>query len=116
MTQVAGWQEDEVATAKALNQGFVVAITIEAKEGEADRLAALLADLAIPSNAEPGMKVFLPYRSPSDEKLFFIYELYEDEEAWAAHQETAHFKRALPDLLRLAAKRERVPFVPYVPI
>lgn len=103
-----------MADVKALNEGFVVAIKIEAKEGEAEQLAALLGELTAPSNAEPGMKVFLPYRSPTDENLFFIYELYENEAAWAAHQETAHFKKALPDLLLLAATRERVPFVPYL--
>lgn len=103
-------------TAGALNEGFVVAITIEAKEGKADELAALLSALTEASNAEPGMKVFLPYRSPSDPKLFFIYELYRDEAAWGEHQETVHFKKALPGLLELSARRERVPFIPYVSI
>lgn len=103
-------------TAGALNEGFVVAITIEAKEGKADELAALLAELTEPSNAEPGMKIFIPYRSPTDPKLFFVYELYRDEAAWDAHQQTAHFKKALPDLLALSAKRERVPFIPYVSV
>lgn len=103
-------------SAGVLNEGFVVAIMLEAKEGKAEQLAKLLADLAGPSNAEPGMKVFLPYRSPDDPKRFFIYELYRDEAAWSAHQETAHFKDALPDLLALAAKRERVPFLPYITI
>ncbi|WP_179954197.1 hypothetical protein [Denitrobaculum tricleocarpae] len=56
-------------SAGALNEGFVVAIIIEAKDGKAE-----------------------------------------------AHQQTAHFKAALPDLLALAARRERVPFVPFVPI
>lgn len=103
-------------TAGALNEGFVVAIMIKAKEGKEDELATLLSELTAPSNAEPGMKVFLPYRSPSDPKLFFIYELYLDEAAWAEHQETTHFKRALPALLELSAKRERVPFVPFVSV
>ncbi len=103
-------------SAGALNEGFVVAIMIEAKDGKAEELAALLSDLTGPSNAEPGMQVFLPYRSPSDPKRFFIYELYRDEAAWEAHQQTAHFKAALPDLLALAARRERVPFVPCVSI
>ncbi|SMF02489.1 Quinol monooxygenase YgiN [Tistlia consotensis] len=101
---------------RLLNEGFVVAIAIEAKPGEADRVAALLADLAVPSNAEPGMKAFLPYRSPSDPASFFIYELYRDEAAWAEHQATAHFKAAIPELLKLVARRERTPFVPYAPL
>ncbi|WP_282610753.1 putative quinol monooxygenase [Pelagibius sp. Alg239-R121] len=105
-----------MGTAKALNEGFVVAITIEAKDGQAEKIATLLSDLTGPSNAEPGMKVFIPYRSPTNPNLFFVYELYASEAAWAEHQETPHFKKALPDLLTLVAKRKRVPFVPYVSI
>lgn len=101
-------------SAGALNEGFVVAIRIEAKEGCENRLAALLTELTGPSNAEPGIKVFLPYRAPEDPKQFFIYELYRDEAAWGEHQATAHFKAALPELQSLSAKRERVPFVPFV--
>jgi quinol monooxygenase YgiN len=99
-------------TPNDLNDGFVVAINIEAKPGEADRVAACLAGLVAPTMAEPGVKLFLPYRSPTSPGLFFIYELYVDE---GAHQETAHFKAAIKEFLPLVTKRERVPFVPYVP-
>ena len=57
---------------EALNEGFVVAITIEAKQGEADKVASLLSRLVAPSMAEPGMKIFMPYRSPTDPCLFFV--------------------------------------------
>jgi quinol monooxygenase YgiN len=63
--------------------------------------------------AEPGVKLFLPYRSPSNPLLFFIFELYVDEAGWAAHQNTAHFKEALKEFLPRVSKRERVPFVPF---
>jgi quinol monooxygenase YgiN len=52
-----------------LNEGFVVAITIEAKPGEADRVAAILKELVPPTTAEPGVKQFLPYRSPTNPAL-----------------------------------------------
>ena len=97
-----------------LNDGFVVAIQIEAKPGEADTVAALLADLVAPTMAEPGVKLFIPYRSPTAPTLFFIFELYVDEAGRSAHQETAHFKACIPDLLPRVVRRERVPFVPYV--
>ena len=76
-------------------------------------MAALMQGLVAPSNAEPGMKLFLPYRSPTNPLLFFVYELYVDEAGWAAHQATPHFKAAVPDIVALAAKRERVPYVPF---
>jgi quinol monooxygenase YgiN len=64
--------------------------------------------------AEPGVKLFLPYRAPDNDGRFFLFELYEDESAWAAHQETEHFKLAIAKLVPLVARRERVPFIPYV--
>jgi len=96
-----------------LNAGFVVAITIEAKPGEEDAVGAILQGLVAPTTAEPGVKLFLAYRSPSNPASFFLYELYVDEAAWQHHQETAHFKAAIAELLPRAARRERVPFTPY---
>jgi quinol monooxygenase YgiN len=96
-----------------LNDGFVVAIMIEAKAGEADAVAANLERLIAPTTAEPGVKCFLPYRSPTNPSLFFVFELYVDEAGWAAHQNTPHFKAAVADLLPRVSRRERVPFVPF---
>ena len=105
---------DTNLTPQDLNDGFVVAINIEAKADEATAVAAILEGLVAPTMAEPGVKLFLPYRSPSDPAQFFIFELYENEEAWGAHQETAHFKAAIEELLPRVSRRERVPFVPYI--
>ncbi|MCM0022252.1 MAG: antibiotic biosynthesis monooxygenase [Tagaea sp.] len=98
-----------------LNQGFVVAIRIEAKPGEEDAVADALAALIEPTMAEPGVKLFLPYRAPADRAAFFIFELYENEAGWAAHQGTAHFKAFVESTLPRIAKRERIPYVPYAP-
>lgn len=108
------YMENAWLTPVALNDGFVVAITIEAKEGESESVAAILHGLAAPTMAEPGVKLFLPYRSPTNASSFFIFELYVDEAAWGAHQETVHFKEAIKELLPRVAGRERVPFVPFV--
>ena len=101
-------------TPKELNDGFVVAINIEAKPGESEEVAAILEGLVEPTMAEPGVKLFLPYRSPTSPSSFFIFELYVDEAGWGAHQETEHFKEAVEELLPRVTKRERIPFVPYV--
>ena len=101
-------------TPKELNDGFVVAINIEAKPEESHTVAALLEGLVKPTMAEPGVKLFLPYRSPTSPSSFFIFELYVDEAGWGAHQETPHFKKAVAELLPRVIKRERIPFVPYV--
>jgi quinol monooxygenase YgiN len=99
-----------------LNQGFVVAIQLEANPGEEERLATSLQELIVPTMAEPGVKLFLPYRSPTDPKLFFVYELYVNEAGWAAHQQTSHFKAFVDEMLPRLARRERVPFVPFARI
>jgi quinol monooxygenase YgiN len=64
--------------------------------------------------AEPGVKLFLPYRSPTNSSLFFVFELYVDEAAWSAHEATDHFRAAIKELLPRVARRERVPFIPFV--
>ncbi len=99
-----------------MNQGFVVAVTIEAREGEADAVGALIGGLVAPTLAEPGVKLFIPYRSPTDPRLFYIFELYVNEDGWRAHQETEHFKTAIAQLLPRASRRERIPFVPYTKV
>src|SRR5260221_11847396 len=98
-------------TPNELNDGFVVAITIEAKAGEAERVAAALAGLGAPPMAEPGGKLFLPDRSPTSPGLVFFYELYVDEAPWGAHQETAPFQARVKRFPPLGAKPGRKPLV-----
>ena len=93
-------------------EGFAVAVTLVVKEGESDAVAARLKALVPPTIAEPGVKLFLPYRSPADPLLFFVFELYVDEAAWVAHQATEHFKAAIGYILPRVSKRERIPFLP----
>ncbi len=92
---------------------LALAVTWEAKEGEGDAVAALLSRMATAVQSEPGTLLFWPHRSPTNDRVFFLYELYVDDAAFAAHQETEHFKslvlaQALPKL----ARRERVPLTP----
>ena len=97
-----------------LNDGFVVAIMLEANEGDVDKVLEIQRWLTPLSQAEPGVKLFLPYQSPGNPALFFVFELYVDEAGWKAHQETEHFKKAIPQLLPLLKRRERIPFVPFL--
>jgi quinol monooxygenase YgiN len=104
---------DTAFTPAELNQGFVVAIEIVAKAGEEGAVASALEALIKPTMAEPGVKLFLPYRSPTDAAAFFIFELYENEAGWAEHQKTAHFKAFVETTVPRIARRERIPYVPY---
>ncbi len=95
------------------NGTLALAVTWEAKEGEAELVADILERMAQAVASEPGTLMFRPHRSPTNAHVFFLYELFADEAAFAAHQQTEHFKtlvvaQALPKL----ARRERVQFVP----
>ena len=50
-------------TPAELDDGFVVAIEIDARAGEEEAVAQALRALIQPTMAEPGVKLFLPYRS-----------------------------------------------------
>ncbi len=100
--------------AAGLNDGFVVAINIVAKDGEADAVADILQRLVAPTMAEDGVKFFMPYRSATNPSAFFIYELYVNQEGWDAHNNSTHFLSAIEELAPRVAFRERVPFVPFV--
>lgn len=89
-------------------------VRITAKENEADAVARILEGLVKPSMAEPGMKYFMPYRSPDDPSQFLVYELYEDAAGWDAHNASPHFLAAVDGLIEKAKQRERIPFVPFV--
>ena len=98
----------------ALNDGFVVAIMLEAKECESEALAEILRVMTPPTMAEPGARLFLSYRSPTNKSLFFVFELYVNEATWGAHEATDHFKAAVKELLPRVTRRERVPFIPFL--
>lgn len=91
--------------------GLAVSAIWEAKTGEEDAVAGILARLGEAARGEPGVKLFLVHRGTANPGQFMFYELFEDEAAFAAHQQTDHFKslvieQGLPKL----TKRERVQY------
>ena len=63
------------------------------KEGEDDRVAALLQKLAVASRDEPGCQFYQPCRDPENPRSFLIFEIYDDEAALEAHAASEHFQR-----------------------
>ena len=89
--------------------GVAVSAIWQAKPGEAEAVAAILARLGEAARTEPGVKLFLVHRGATDPEQFLFYELFEDEAAFAAHQQTAHFKTlVLEQGLPKLTKRERM--------
>jgi quinol monooxygenase YgiN len=71
---------------------YAVAATWRAREGEEERIGEILAALAPACRQEPGCRVYQAHRSADDPRGFFIYEQYDDEEAFKAHTQSPHFE------------------------
>jgi quinol monooxygenase YgiN len=100
-----------VETESSNKDQLVVTAFWEAKRGEEDAVAAILSRFAPQAREEAGVERFVIHRSRAEPTQFFFYEVFTDEAAFAAHQQTAHFKdliasEALPKL----AKRERAQY------
>ena len=93
------------------NGGLLVVAQWEAKEGEADRIAEILSRFLPEAQKEPGAQLFLISRATENPAQFLFYELFRDEAAFKAHQESAHFKTYIAgQALPLLAKRERAQY------
>ena len=56
---------------------------------------------------EPGCRHFDELVDPADKTRVMLYEIYDDEKAFEAHQRTPHFKKYLAEAVPLLAARER---------
>ncbi len=94
-----------------INGGLAVTAIWEARDGEADAVADILARFAPQARQEPGVKLFLVHRALENPAQFLFYELFEDAAAFAAHQQTGHFKALiLEDGVPRLARRERTQY------
>ena len=91
--------------------GLLVVAEWEAKQGQADRVAEILRQFLPEAQSDPGAKLFLIGRGKENPAQFLFYELFRDEAALKAHQDSAYFKTYIagqaPPLL---AKRERAQY------
>jgi quinol monooxygenase YgiN len=82
-----------------------------AKEGEEERVLAILEELAPASRAEPGCRHYQPCRDREDPRRFLIFEIYDDDEALRVHSESEHFQRLVLDgAVPLLESRDRTFF------
>ena len=91
--------------------GLLVVAQWEAKEGQADRVADILSRFLPEAQSEPGAKLFLISRARENPAQFMFYELFRDEAAFKAHQDSAHFRTYIAEQgLPLLARRERTQY------
>jgi len=70
----------------------VLKATWTARDGAEDEVLEALKALAPLSRQEPGCRFYQVYRSPEQPRVIHIFEIYDDDEAVAAHAESEHFK------------------------
>jgi quinol monooxygenase YgiN len=91
--------------------GLLVVAQWEAQPGQADKVADILGCFLPEAQSEPGTKLFLIGRAKENPAQFLFYELFVDEAAFKAHQETTHFKTFIAQqALPLLSKRERAQY------
>ena len=93
------------------SQSCVITAFWETNPGEESVVAGLLRSFLSLAQKEPGVKTFQIHQNAAKPREFFFYEVFADEVAFAAHQQTDHFKTIIQgQALAKLAKRERQQF------
>ena len=109
---MAQYAIDQTTVSEAVRGGgLLVVAQWEAKDGQADRVAQILEHFLPEAQREPGAALFLISRARDNPAQFLFYELFRDEAAFKAHQDSAHFKTYIAgQAVPLLAKRERMQY------
>lgn len=87
---------------------YVVCATWTAEPGKEDVVLDSIEKLTPPSRAEEGNVVYQAYQDPAEPAVFHLFEIYADEDAYAAHGASAHFAEfGLGQAIPVLANRER---------
>jgi len=87
---------------------FVLQVNIRIKpESVDDFMQRALENGKAARTTEPGCKQFDILVDPNDRTKVMLYEIYTDEKAFEAHQQTPHFKKYVAEAVPLLASRER---------
>ena len=86
---------------------FVLQVNLKCKPENLDKFVKQLQENARLARTEPGCRQFDVLVDPGDRTKMMLYEVYSDDKAFEAHQQTAHFKKYLAEAVPLLASRER---------
>ena len=89
---------------------FVLVVNLKIKPENVDKFMQELKANAREARKERGCRQFDVLVDPNDRAKAMLYEVYDDESAFEAHQQTAHFKKYLAEAVPLLASRERQVF------
>ena len=79
---------------------------VKAKEGRAEELIAAFRPVFEQVEREPGTLLYVLHRSKDDPGLFWVSELYADDDAFAAHRGSNAMAAVTPALGELIAESE----------
>ena len=86
---------------------YVLVVTIKLKPENVDVWMQKAREDQDGTRKEPGCRQFDILVDPSERTRVLLYEVYDDEKAFEAHQQTPHFKKYLAEAVPLLASRER---------
>lgn len=86
---------------------FILAVNIRIKPENVERFMARLLENARAAREEPGCRQFEVLVDPADRTKVLLFEVYDDQQAFEAHQQTPHFRKYLAEAAPLLASRER---------
>jgi autoinducer 2-degrading protein len=86
---------------------FILAVDLQIKPENVEKFMAGLLANAREARKEPGCRQFEALIDTSDPTKVMLFEVYDDEKAFEAHQQTPHFKKYLADAVPLLAARQR---------
>ena len=89
---------------------FVLVVNIRIKPENVDRWMKMAIENAREARKEPGCRQFEVLVEPKDKAKVLLFEIYDDDKAFEAHQATPHFKKYLAEAVPLLASRERQVF------
>jgi (4S)-4-hydroxy-5-phosphonooxypentane-2,3-dione isomerase len=89
---------------------FVMAVNIRIKPEHVEPWMKMALENARSAREEPGCRQFEVLVDPRDTTKVLLFEIYDDEQAFEAHQQTPQFKRYLAEAVPLLASRERQVF------
>jgi quinol monooxygenase YgiN len=86
---------------------LVLVVNLKIKPEHVDGFMRKALENAAAARKEPGCRQFDVLVDPDDKTRVMLYEIYDDEKAFEAHQQTSHFKKYLAEAVPLLASRER---------
>jgi quinol monooxygenase YgiN len=86
---------------------LVLAVTLRIKPENVERFMAQALANGREARKEPGCRQFEVLVDPKDRTKAMLFEIYDDEKAFEAHQQTPHFRKYLAEAVPLLESRER---------